>query len=168
MDVQTRFISATLRRAVRLHDEGYPLCVLPLVWDKLSVVVSDSFGDGAQSSLTVQGFMCSSLWLLHNFHFHTCITGTGCAMGTVRLSLMQWRRPGGAVVQVYWTEHPQDGALEWSSTGPPSGAAATALRVSSSELSHCVYYRRLLVLTGHRYCVAHARAGASLHVVALL
>ena len=55
------------------------------------------------------------------------------------LSLMQWRRPGGAVVQVYWTEHPQDGALEWSSTGPPSSAAATTLRVSSSELSHCVY-----------------------------
>ena len=52
---------------------------------------------------------------------------------------MQWRRPGGAVVQVYWTEHPQDGALEWSSTGPPSSAAATTLRVSSSELSHCVY-----------------------------
>ena len=86
MDVQTRFISATLRRAVRLHDEGYPLCVLPLVWDKLSVVVSDSFGDGAQSSLTVQGFMCSSLWLLHNFHFHTCITGTGYAMGAVKVA----------------------------------------------------------------------------------
>ena len=74
-----------------------------------------------------------------NFHFHTCITGTGCAMGTVRLSLMQWRRPGGAVVQVYWTEHPQDGALEWSSTGPPSNVAATSLRVSSSELSYCVH-----------------------------
>ena len=61
--------------------------------------------------------------------------GVGLCNGCKRGSLLElWRRPGGAVVQVFWMEHPHDGAFEWSSTGPPSNVG-DSLRASSSELS---------------------------------